>query len=210
MAEIAADVERALARRTEQGGQAGLDARIVARGEGWTVRDVVCTSGPQDRSYEERHSQVSLAIVAAGSFQYRARQLGEEPGDHDARFTAARQCGPVLRMRTRTWGGRPLSLVSIRPRTTSRGSPRTPAPAAPDRDSARCGCRRCATCRHSSRAPALRCWVGSDDVAWEELSIRLAVQAARLDSDLRDRLRQRVAGRRGASGPHRADDGAPS
>jgi AraC family transcriptional regulator len=36
------------------------------------VRDVLCTSGPHDPVFEERHSMVSIAIVVAGSFQYRS------------------------------------------------------------------------------------------------------------------------------------------
>jgi AraC family transcriptional regulator len=36
------------------------------------VTDVVCTAGPHDRPFEERHSQFSIAVVAAGSFQYRS------------------------------------------------------------------------------------------------------------------------------------------
>lgn len=36
------------------------------------MRDVVCTCGPPDRSFEEQHSQVSVAIVVAGSFQYQS------------------------------------------------------------------------------------------------------------------------------------------
>lgn len=37
------------------------------------MSDVVCTSGPRDRPFEERHSHVGIAIVAAGSFQYKSR-----------------------------------------------------------------------------------------------------------------------------------------
>jgi AraC-like DNA-binding protein len=36
------------------------------------VADVVCTSGPDDRVFEEQHRNVSIAVVAAGSFQYRS------------------------------------------------------------------------------------------------------------------------------------------
>ncbi len=45
--------------------------RHLASGPGWTVHDVVCTAGPQDRPYEERHETVSIAVVTAGTFQYR-------------------------------------------------------------------------------------------------------------------------------------------
>jgi AraC-like DNA-binding protein len=33
---------------------------------------VICTSGPHDRPFEEQHDGVSIAVVVAGSFQYRS------------------------------------------------------------------------------------------------------------------------------------------
>ena len=46
--------------------------RLLAGGEGWSVSDVICTAGPHDRSFEEQHSDACIAIVTAGSFQYRS------------------------------------------------------------------------------------------------------------------------------------------
>jgi len=48
------------------------ESRLLARGDGWTVSDVLCTSGPDDRPFEERHADFSIAIVAAGTFEYRS------------------------------------------------------------------------------------------------------------------------------------------
>ncbi len=48
--------------------------RILASGPGWQVNDVICTSGPKDRSFEERHAAISIAAVTEGTFQYRTRQ----------------------------------------------------------------------------------------------------------------------------------------
>lgn len=76
MAKLAVQVEQALARRAATGAAGQMTARVLARGDGWTVEDVVCTSGPQDRPFEEEHSHVSIAIVASGSFQYRASTVG--------------------------------------------------------------------------------------------------------------------------------------
>jgi AraC family transcriptional regulator len=73
LAKIALELERALARRAVNGGSGHPRARVVAEGGGWTVKDVVCTSGPQDRPFDERHSHFAIAIVAAGSFQYRSQ-----------------------------------------------------------------------------------------------------------------------------------------
>ena len=48
-----------------------LTARVLVSGPGWTVSDVICTAGPHDRPYEERHETVSIAAVTEGTFQYR-------------------------------------------------------------------------------------------------------------------------------------------
>jgi len=69
---IAADLERALDARRRSGGSGAMHVRHLAHGDGWTVDDVVCTSGPDDRAYEERHREVSVSIVAAGTFEYRS------------------------------------------------------------------------------------------------------------------------------------------
>ena len=72
MVKIAVELERALARAAAGAQARGASGRELARGEGWVVEDVICTSGPRDRRFEERHSWVSIAIVLAGTFQYRA------------------------------------------------------------------------------------------------------------------------------------------
>jgi AraC-like DNA-binding protein len=50
----------------------GISSTLIASGEGWRVRDVVCTSGPHDRKFEERHRDSCVAVVLEGSFQYRS------------------------------------------------------------------------------------------------------------------------------------------
>jgi len=72
LSRIAADVERAVARRLERGQRGGTARTTLARGDGWVVEDVICTSGPDDPSFEEHHAGVSIAVVVAGTFQYRA------------------------------------------------------------------------------------------------------------------------------------------
>ena len=47
-------------------------ARLLARGKGWSVSDVICTAGPGDHSFEEQHSGVSIGMVLEGTFQYRS------------------------------------------------------------------------------------------------------------------------------------------
>jgi AraC-like DNA-binding protein len=69
---LLADLDRALAERERAGAPGGTHGHRVAAGEGWSVTDVVCTAGPDDRPFEERHERVGIAIVVAGSFGYRA------------------------------------------------------------------------------------------------------------------------------------------
>jgi len=71
LAKIAVELEQELTRRRRDGSAGQTRPRVLACGDGWTVADVVCTCGPQDRPYEERHDRVAIAIALAGSFQYR-------------------------------------------------------------------------------------------------------------------------------------------
>jgi len=73
LAKIAVELEQALARRAMNGGRGDLTQSLLAQGEDWSVADVLCTSGPQDRPFQEQHSRVSIVIVLAGSFQYRGQ-----------------------------------------------------------------------------------------------------------------------------------------
>lgn len=72
MAKIAVALEQALARRRTLGEAGRTAPRRIAAGDGWAVADVLCTSGPQDRAFEEQHAHYAIAIVLAGSFQYRS------------------------------------------------------------------------------------------------------------------------------------------
>jgi AraC family transcriptional regulator len=72
LAKIAVELEQALARRAATGAAAcHPTCRGLARGDGWLVEDLICASGPQDPIFEERHGNVSIAMVLAGTFQYR-------------------------------------------------------------------------------------------------------------------------------------------
>jgi AraC family transcriptional regulator len=52
----------------------GMHWNMVASGAGWSVSDIVCSSGPHDRPFEEQHASVCIAAVMQGSFQYRTAQ----------------------------------------------------------------------------------------------------------------------------------------
>ncbi len=51
-----------------------LNLRHLASGPGWSVSGVVCTAGPHDRPFEERHHAACIAAVTHGTFQYRSAQ----------------------------------------------------------------------------------------------------------------------------------------
>jgi AraC-like DNA-binding protein len=77
LGKIALELEHALARRAKEGSAAGLRTHLLATGMGWTVQDVLCTSGPDDPTFEERHARHLIALVAAGSFECRT-EFGRE------------------------------------------------------------------------------------------------------------------------------------
>lgn len=77
MAKIAVELANALNQRRLNGTPGRAAPRALAGGMGWSASDVLCTSGPNDRPFEERHNRVSIAIVVAGSFQYRSTRGGE-------------------------------------------------------------------------------------------------------------------------------------
>jgi AraC family transcriptional regulator len=49
-----------------------LASRLLAAGTGWCVTDVVCSAGPKDRPFEERHDRMVIALVTRGTFNYRS------------------------------------------------------------------------------------------------------------------------------------------
>ena len=61
----------ALRRKAARGDPGANTSTIVAAGDGWQVVDMVCTSGPADRPFEERQSAVTISLVLAGTFVYR-------------------------------------------------------------------------------------------------------------------------------------------
>lgn len=175
MAKIAVALEYALARRREDGTPGRTTPRVLARGDGWSVADVLCTCGPQDRPYEERHGQYTIAIVLAGSFQYRSSSghalmtsgslmLGDPAhgfecahhhgqGDRCVSFWYAPDCFERL-----------AADAGARGREVRFGTPRLPPLRALSPLVAR----------------AAAGVVGAADVPWEELAVRLAVRTVEL------------------------------
>ncbi|RKE36750.1 AraC-like DNA-binding protein [Paraburkholderia sp. BL23I1N1] len=72
MGKIAVTLQQALAQRAREGVRGSTTARPLAQGANWHVEDVLCTFGPRDQPFEERHAGVCIAMVVAGSFGYRS------------------------------------------------------------------------------------------------------------------------------------------
>lgn len=69
--DLSTPVLNALRHKVEHGLAGTVDGRELAREEGWVAEDVVCSSGPRDPAFEERHDWVSVAVVLSGTFTYR-------------------------------------------------------------------------------------------------------------------------------------------
>jgi AraC-like DNA-binding protein len=153
---------------------------------------VICTSGPRDRAFEERHKNFSIAIVVAGSFQYRGQsgsRTGRElmtPGS--LLLGSAGQC--VECGHEHGAGDRCLSF-SYAPEYFERL-----AADAGVRGGLEFGALRLPPLRAMSPLVARACsgLAGPADVPWEELSLELAALAVRTARDL----------------PVRAESGPPS
>jgi AraC-like DNA-binding protein len=72
LGKIAFTLQQALAQRAREGTRGGTSARPLAQGASWAVADILCTFGPRDQPFEERHAGVCIAMVVAGSFGYRS------------------------------------------------------------------------------------------------------------------------------------------
>ena len=172
MAKIAVELERALRRRAVNGTPGHAAPRIVAQGDGWTVADVVCTSGPEDRPFEEQHTHYAIAVVVAGTFQYRS------PLGHGVMTPGGLMLGnPGQCYECGHDHGRGDRCVAF-----------WYAPESFERLAADVGARGAGARFRVPRLPALRAWsplvaraaegaTGSRDVAWEELGVRLAALA---------------------------------
>jgi AraC family transcriptional regulator len=60
----------ALADRALTGRPGDAVAHPISSGHGWRVKDVVCTSGPDDSPFAEKNDYITIAVVVAGSFKY--------------------------------------------------------------------------------------------------------------------------------------------
>jgi AraC-like DNA-binding protein len=179
LAKIAVALVRALERRAVTGDRGHASANRLAQGGGWTVSDVICTSGPQDRPFEERHSGFSIAIIAAGSFQYRSAAAHELLTPGSLLLGNAGQCFECSHEhsagdRCLSFGYDPDYFETVAAEAGVRG-------VKPDFRTLRL-----------PALPALSALVarafagltGSVNVPWEELSLQLAAKALRFERGL--------------------------
>ena len=148
MAKVALDMQAALERRRRTG-EAGTTLADARAGNGWSVADVICTSGPRDRPFEEWHAQHSIAVVLSGSFQYRTTTGGAVMTPGAVMLGNPGQCYEC----GHAHGEGDRCVASGFRRSTSSGSRRMPAAAA-DWTSARRACRPCVPWRRWSRQRA--------------------------------------------------------
>ena len=183
MAKIAVALNRALAQRDVDGTPGAAIPRIIARGDGWTVADVICTSGPRDRSFEEQHACYAIAVVVAGTFQYRSPLGGGLMTPGGLMLGNPGQCYECGHEHGR--GDRCVAFWY--------------EPGYFERIAGDIGPRGAGVSFRASRLPTLRRFsplvaraaagiTGSSDVAWEELGVRLAAAAAAAVEDGSARL----------------------
>jgi AraC family transcriptional regulator len=166
LAKIAVALAHALKHRELNGGPGSPSSRVLAQGDGWTVEDIICTSGPRDRAFEEQHSRIAIAIVAAGTFQYRSTKGRELMTPGSLMLGNPGQCFECGHEHGK--GDRCLSF-GYTPEywETLAAGAKFPAQRVPP-------------LRAMSRLVARACAGLTKDIAWEELSVQLAAQTVRL------------------------------
>ncbi len=188
LGKIALDVERALALRARSGAPGRATPTRLAHGAGWSVEDVICTSGPADRPFEEQHRAVSIAVVLSGTFEYRAPSGRTLMTPGSLLLGNAGQCFECAH--THAAGDRCVAF---------RFSPELFERIAADADAAqpfRAG--RVPPVRASAAVVARAAYgvsaLGAGRGAWEVLAYRLAAVAGRLSAGARPELRSPTAG----------------
>jgi len=170
---FSSEVIEAVARRHRQGAAGRITGTILDRGDGWQVDDMVCTLGPADRGFEERHDRVVISVVLAGTFQYRSPIAHElltpgsfllgNPGEY---FTCGHEHGSgdrcVAFRFTPDYFEQIAADLGIR---TGFAIGRLPA----IRETAR-----------ASATTAMGLGRAGGDIAWDELGVELAATALRL------------------------------
>jgi len=190
LAKIAVELERAVVRRAATGAPGSLASRVLGQGEEWHVADVVCTCGPQDRPFEEQHPFFTVAVVVAGTFQYRGSL--DRPGIAQELMTPGSlllgnagqlfECGHEHGL-----GDRCLSF-----RYSRDYFERVAADAGISRGQRKFGRLRLPPLEHLSPVIARACagLVRASQTLWEELNVQLAAEAVKLAHGLAARVNE--------------------
>jgi AraC family transcriptional regulator len=190
LAKIAVELERAVVRRAATGAPGGMASRVLGQGEEWHVADVVCTCGPQDRPFEEQHPFFTVAVVVAGTFQYRGSL--DRPGIAQELMTPGSlllgnagqsfECGHEHGL-----GDRCLSF-----RYSRDYFERVAADAGISRGQRKFGRLRLPPLEHLSPVIARACagLVRGSETLWEELNVQLAAEALKLAHGLAARVNE--------------------
>jgi AraC-like DNA-binding protein len=135
----------------------------------------VCNRGPHDRPFEERHSSYCIAIVAAGTFQYRTggKSALMTPGslflgNCGESFECSHEHGSGDRCLSFTWAPDCFEEIASDAGVRGRGSIFTAPRIPPLRDLSSLTARAMSPLTVSGRAP------------WEEVGLRLAFHAIQL------------------------------
>jgi AraC family transcriptional regulator len=96
LAKIAVELECALAQRAESGLPGSTTTRTLAIGEGWTVEDVTCTSGPRDRVFEEQHCTGDRCISFGYTPAYFEKLAEADPNLPALRIPPIRALSPLV------------------------------------------------------------------------------------------------------------------
>jgi AraC family transcriptional regulator len=179
LAKIAVNSDASVAPLTRSENSRRPQGRKLAQGEGWSVSEVVCTLGPRDKRFEERHSSTAIAVVMEGTFQYRSGAGGELMTPGSLFLGNAGQCFECGH--EHGIGDRCISFAY---------EPEFFARLASDAGS------RSHTCGFKAvRVPPIRTLSalvaaissaasGASGVAWDDLSVQLAARAVQLDRGL--------------------------
>jgi AraC family transcriptional regulator len=187
LAKIAVTIEPGSGRATDSKG--APPRQVLARGTGWSVADVVCCAGPRDRSFEEQHKDVDIAIVVQGSFQYRS-SMGRELmtpgslllGNAGQYFECGHDHAVGDRCISFTYSPEYFATLAAQANTGTRCGCFARLRIPPVRELSVLISRACATL---ARATPHSNFLDSN--AWEEIAIELATRALELASSARSR-----------------------
>jgi len=151
---------------------------LLAQGDDWTVSDVICTAGPDDRAFEEQHSHVCIAVVVSGSFQYQSSSGRElmTPGslllgNVGQYFQCSHEHGVGDRCVSFTFEPRYFESLAAEAGIQTRDS-RLPLRVPPVRELSTVIARVCAGIA-AVGSPSRQIW-STDSAEWQEISLELA------------------------------------